>query len=289
MKDQLANIISSRTKTQKSHGDVAIDLRKMHNHYGFDEDPFDLTQLVGRIEFLQEELDEIKKSFSENDAEGIVDGLIDLIVVAVGTLDRAKVDFWKAWDAVYSANMAKQRGTNDKRPNASGVDLVKPEGWKPPSHRDNLGTLPEILDSDKDLRHFVDEISSSIDEETSQSEDWDMAIDNPREAIFVFLECIDLMSKKSRDYNSVHSNIAAADYYPFGIESIYQMLHTKMLRIRSVMEIVKSGANQNFESLEDSLKDLMVYASFGVEWLRKKMQGQNRENDIFNRRIHNDK
>ena len=47
-----------------------------------------------RIDFLQEELDETSGALVNTDAEEIVDGLIDLCVVAIGTLDAFGVDPW---------------------------------------------------------------------------------------------------------------------------------------------------------------------------------------------------
>ena len=40
-----------------------------------------------RLDFIEEEFDETQKAVIENDPEEIVDGLIDLCVVAIGTLD----------------------------------------------------------------------------------------------------------------------------------------------------------------------------------------------------------
>ena len=58
-----------------------------------------------RLECCQEELDETKNALDNRDKEEIVDGLIDLIVFAAGTLDILKVDGQKAWEEVYKANM----------------------------------------------------------------------------------------------------------------------------------------------------------------------------------------
>lgn len=99
-----------------------------------------------RINFLQEELDETRKAFNNEDAEEIVDGLIDLCVVAIGTLDAYGVDAHKAWDTVLKANMAKEVGVKETRPNPLGVpDLVKPEGWTAPSHEDNHGLFRDLF------------------------------------------------------------------------------------------------------------------------------------------------
>jgi len=99
-----------------------------------------------RADFLQEELDETKRAIMAGDPEEIVDGLIDLCVVAIGTLDAFGVDAYKAWDEVLKANMAKQVGVKESRPNPLGMpDLIKPEGWKAPNHEKNYGSLPNDI------------------------------------------------------------------------------------------------------------------------------------------------
>jgi len=98
-----------------------------------------------RIAFLQEELDETRHAYMLNDAEEVVDGLIDLCVVAIGTLDAFGVDPYKAWDEVLKANMQKEVGRKPSRPNPLGVpDLIKPDGWEAPSHKDNHGKFNDI-------------------------------------------------------------------------------------------------------------------------------------------------
>lgn len=122
------------------------DIKKMHKHYkvhktvkNMDKETLELL-LKFRINFLDEELNELKNSES---AEDTVDALIDLCVVAIGTLDLFKVDAQKAWDAVHKANMNKQVGVKANRPNPLGLpDLIKPEGWIAPSHKGNHGILP---------------------------------------------------------------------------------------------------------------------------------------------------
>jgi hypothetical protein len=98
-----------------------------------------------RVDFLREELEETEAALVSMDAEEIVDGLIDLCVVAIGTLDAFGVDPYKAWDEVLQANMAKEVGEKPSRPNPLGVpDLVKPEGWTGPSHEGNHGKFNDI-------------------------------------------------------------------------------------------------------------------------------------------------
>lgn len=101
--------------------------------------------LTFRVDFLREELDETEAAMVNMDAEEIVDGLIDLCVVAIGTLDAFGVDPYKAWDAVLEANMNKEVGQKPSRPNPLGVpDLIKPEGWTAPSHAGNHGKFNDI-------------------------------------------------------------------------------------------------------------------------------------------------
>ena len=122
------------------------DMNNMHAKYGVHKwvknNPDKLKKyLEFRINFLQEELDETQRAaFIYEDPEEIVDGLIDLCVVAIGTLDAFGVDANAAWDEVLKANMAKEVGVKPERPNPLGLpDLMKPEGWEPPSHEDNTG------------------------------------------------------------------------------------------------------------------------------------------------------
>lgn len=79
------------------------------------------------------------------DAEEVVDGLVDLCVVAIGTLDVFNVDAYEAWDAVHTANMSKEPGVKPSRPNPLGLpDLIKPQGWVAPSHASNHGLIDKI-------------------------------------------------------------------------------------------------------------------------------------------------
>jgi predicted HAD superfamily Cof-like phosphohydrolase len=125
------------------------DIEYMHRKFGVNPivREFDKEKLKAflefRIKFLQEELDEMKKA---DNADDVVDALIDLCVVAIGTLNAFDVDSEKAWAAVYEANIVKQVGVKESRPNPLGLpDLIKPEGWAAPSHADNVGLLGPIF------------------------------------------------------------------------------------------------------------------------------------------------
>lgn len=113
-----------------------------------------------------------------------------------------------------------------------------------------------------------------------------MAENTEKESVKVLRECIDLQLKKSNDYQNPNSIIKQADYYPSGCLTILEIMHAKMLRMRSVMEAMQNDPNYtaNFESLEDSAKDLINYASFFVSYSRGEMEGQDRTRDFLNRK-----
>lgn len=134
--------------------DWAHDIYMMHNKFGVKEwfeankDNKELMDkyLRFRLSMCKEELDETLDAIENKDAEEIVDGLIDMCVFAIGTLDVFGVDANKAWDAIYEANMAKSPGVKEGRPNPFGLpDLIKPEGWESPSHEGNHGDLNKAL------------------------------------------------------------------------------------------------------------------------------------------------
>lgn len=129
------------------------DIELMHDKYGVKtwmedhkNDPDRLRKyLEFRINFIKEEFDETEAALINMDAEEIVDGLIDLCVVAIGTLDAFGIDANKAWDEVLYANMRKNVGVKPSRPNPLGLpDLIKPDDWEAPSHKDNYGKLNNI-------------------------------------------------------------------------------------------------------------------------------------------------
>jgi hypothetical protein len=92
------------------------------------------------------------------------------------------------------------------------------------------------------------------------------------ESVKVLQECADLQLKKSNDYQNPNSKVKQAMHYRRGVDTIYDIMHGKMLRIQSLLEAKTD--NPNFESLEDSFKDLINYGSFAVSYLRGKMDGQ---------------
>ena len=101
-----------------------------------------------------------------------------------------------------------------------------------------------------------------------------------KESVKVLQECIDLQLKKSQDYQSDSSNITQAMHYRRGVDTIHDIILGKITRATSLLE---SGKDPNFESLEDTYKYMINYASFAVSYMRGKMEGQVSGRDMFNR------
>lgn len=136
--------------------DWVKDIAEMHEKFGvrewtlnklFEKDYDSLRKFLEfRLNFIKEEFDETVSAVDTKDPEEIVDGLIDICVVAIGTLDAFGVDAHKAWDQVNEANMTKEPGIKPERPNPLGLpDLMKPAGWTAPSHEKNHGNFSYIF------------------------------------------------------------------------------------------------------------------------------------------------
>jgi predicted HAD superfamily Cof-like phosphohydrolase len=232
-------------------------LRDIHNKMGTHEAVSRLSKdklhkfILFRAKFLEEELNELLQA---DNAEDIIDALIDISYVAIGTLDLFNVDIDKAWDRVHKANMSKIAGVKATRPNEFNLpDLVKPEGWTAPTHSDNLG----------DFEH-IDDLPINKHE---------------TESVNVLKECVDLQRRKSQDYQNPKSGIKQAMHYRRGIDSIHDLIWGKIIRAQSLLE---SGNNNIFESLEDTYLDMANYCSFAISYLRKRMNGQDPNKNIFN-------
>jgi hypothetical protein len=73
-----------------------------------------------------------------------------------------------------------------------------------------------------------------------------------------------LCARKAEDYNG---GIDERDqYFPFGMLSYAQMLHTKSLRLVSLCQREQGAV---FESTRDTCLDMINYASFAADWLAR--------------------
>ena len=83
----------------------------------------------------------------------------------------------------------------------------------------------------------------------------------------VFKEVTEIAIKKSQDYNNGKDKTQSrANYFPFGLLSYAQMIHTKSQRLNSLAQQTKKPNN---ESIRDTLLDLINYACFTVEAIDK--------------------
>ncbi len=192
---------------------------------------------------LNEELAEFREACEEGDVLEAADALVDLVYFALGRLTEMGVPAQIVFDEVQRANMTKQRGTQTKRPGSQGYDAIKPNGWLPPDHSFLLSLTKEDLEK------------SSL---------WDQL--SP-----VIKKVSLLRIKKGNDYNT---GIQLNDYFPFGHYSYAQMVHLKATRMLSQIEVLKQGKSLNYDGIQDTLEDMINYATFYAEWIAEQAEAQ---------------
>lgn len=136
------------------HPNFMGDIKDFHEKYGLAYDgkprmlPPDMASF--RHGFMLEEINEWKEQgdtfpitsefHMTQVLEGQLDALVDELYVVLGTAYQQGFGpeiFNEAWRRVHAANMAKvrcERPGDSKR--GSTFDVIKPEGWKAPSHTD---------------------------------------------------------------------------------------------------------------------------------------------------------
>ena len=104
-----------------------------------------------------------------------------------------------------------------------------------------------------------------------------------KESLKVLQRAAEVQNKKGNDYQNPSSRIQQAMYYPRGCSTLLDTMYAKVLRMQSVLEAMESDPDYepNFESLEDSAKDLINYASFFVAYCRHGIPGQDKNKDVF--------
>lgn len=83
-----------------------------------------------RKKLIASECKETLDALDAGDLDEIIDGICDLVYVAVGTLVEYGIDFESHFEEVHRTNMNKVGGTKD----VDGKTL-KPDGWLPPDHK----------------------------------------------------------------------------------------------------------------------------------------------------------
>lgn len=122
-----------------NHNSMLAKVKGMHTQFGItaEEVPtFSQEEKNFRIEAMLEEIEEYACAETIDDE---LDAIIDLIVFALGTLERQGLFpvAGEAFNRVMVANCNKELGPNTKRGSFS-LDLVKPERWTAPQFRDLL-------------------------------------------------------------------------------------------------------------------------------------------------------
>jgi predicted HAD superfamily Cof-like phosphohydrolase len=141
------------------------DIDDFHKKFGFEPRKIgkkpDVSLLQFRLKFLCEELLEMQVDAQKNDLEGVLDALVDLVYVAIGTAWLLNLDFDKAWSMVHQANMKKVRADKENQGKRGSIlDVVKPEGWKKPDiaacihPKDLVLKQPEVVEENKQISIF---------------------------------------------------------------------------------------------------------------------------------------
>jgi predicted HAD superfamily Cof-like phosphohydrolase len=135
-------------------------IQKMHEKFKMSPSdvPFSEKEKEFRVTAMREEIDEyedIARPFlSEYEMylslADELDALVDLIVFALGTVDRQGMSsiFEEAFEKVMAANCKKEVGPNQKR-GSFQLDLIKPEGWESP---DLVPLVKKLIEQNKTNR-----------------------------------------------------------------------------------------------------------------------------------------
>ena len=99
-----------------------------------DFNPLDKAKVAWTVKAYLEEIDEFETAFEKQDIVGMVDGTLDLIYFALGTLKKmglSRAHVRECMTAVHTANMTKKKGKLASRGNHED-DAVKPVDFAPP-------------------------------------------------------------------------------------------------------------------------------------------------------------
>lgn len=80
-----------------------------------------------RVSLIVEEMQELVAAIEDGDLVGMADGIVDSLVVVIGTASCLGIEIGPLWDIIQENNMSKITG-----PIRADGKRLKPEGWKPP-------------------------------------------------------------------------------------------------------------------------------------------------------------
>lgn len=91
-----------------------------------------LPQFALYSKLIEEEFKEYKYACDMNDNVEALDALIDILVVAIGTIHSMGADAEGAWKEVMKTNFAKIDNETGKVRKRGDGKVLKPVGWEPP-------------------------------------------------------------------------------------------------------------------------------------------------------------
>lgn len=87
--------------------------------------------LLFRLQFLQEELNELTKAIRERDHIEITDALVDIAYVVLGTAHLCNVPWQDAFDEIHRSNMEKEAAPVEGA-KKQVTKIIKPVFWRRP-------------------------------------------------------------------------------------------------------------------------------------------------------------
>ena len=178
------------------------------------------------------------------------DAIIDAIYFLLGAMLRLGLTPEPFFQAVHDANMKKTVAKTQR----SETDAIKPEGWQEP----NLEKARQhSIDAERGLLVRSAELTRNAEAGKMEvSDKIEVSVWTHDGIMPALLEAAILMSKKAEDYN--RSNTTYREYFPYGDKSYAQMIHMKAMRL---VNLAEKDEKPNFESVQDSLLDIINYAA----------------------------
>lgn len=238
---------------------------------------------------LLEELDEFEQAWSNGESHMMLDALIDMVYFILGRVYECgftEKQWDKAFELVHEANMKKQKGDKGR---GSDKDAVKDENWQAPD--EDIAKLIYGIKEEKPAYDYglndednMAEIKPNIDKQVKlpeqQHHEPSIYLEDGTQKIVsvsdinlftkmspVFKEVTEIALRKAKDYNGEEQPKSRSNYFPFGLISYAQMIHTKSQRLNSLAK--QATPTPVNESVRDTLLDLINYATFAVEALDK--------------------
>lgn len=224
------------------------------------------------LNVVKEEAHEFEEAWKKADTVGMLDALIDMAYFLLGRVYECgftEAEWDKCFAAVHECNMTKRKGNKGR---GSDDDAVKDADWVGPEER-----IREILNQTvaPDFDPCADiKAATKAMCELEPSPAALEAVEHRKPSVYlendgcqrilsidelnlfakmspVFKEVTEIAIKKSQDYNNGNGQPASrAAYFPFGLLSYAQMLHTKSQRLNSLAQQDKAPNN---ESVRDTL------------------------------------